>query len=353
MSPKNTGKPSETEENIGVEIFKKAMVFQLTEQMRARGCEKQARLVELLRRRVENPIDDEVLSLVKHLSAVDARDDPKWKEPTFLVGSNRERKALNCVMMEKFAKDNNRPILQYDFLSVSFNAQSGPSERIIRDFSEGGRGKFVEGAPVMITQNVKTSAGIANGVRGRMIGFVYKDQAKQQSVLQRLRLGSAGEVIREDRAPDYLIVEFEANEKYNAVPTMIPGRRVVPVTLQAIDEILELPGGTERQNKVAWMAFPVEVAFSITFHKCQGLTLERVVICAPKRVGKGGAALTYEMMLVALTRTTMNDHVRFMPSKSGTDMSHLKGLKSSKEVIEYFNGEFDPITHQRKFPKTR
>jgi len=87
------------------------------------------------------------------------------------------------------------------------------------------------------------------------------------------------------------------------------------------------------------MAFPVEVAFSITFHKCQGLTLERVVICAQKRVGKGGTALTYE---------TTNGHVRFTPTKSTDINSHLKGPKSS----DYFNGEFDPIS-RRRVPTTR
>ena len=328
------------EESLGAEIFKKARVFQLQKQMRAEGCEKQRRLVELLRSPVTNPITDAVLQLVQPFSRNDVVCDQAWKKPTFLVGTNKERRALNKSMLVNFAKSNGHPILSFKFDSASFNAQSNVVLPHLYKLSCVGTGYFVKDAPIMITMNIRTMAGVSNGVCGKMHSFAYNEDGFFEGVKIKLRGAQPGEFVPVP-CPDYLIVELPQDEKYNQVPTLSRGTRLIPLPLKIVDEELDVnDDAKKKKTHVSWKAFPCELAYAITFHKCQGLTLERVVVCAPKRVGRGGIAITYEMILVALTRTTKNDHVRFMPSNLGFDMSHLKKLVSNQCVLDYFAGRF-------------
>ena len=103
--PKNAPSRAATEaaEMEGINLWKKAKVFQLRGQRRAAGCPLQAEIVNKLRARVEHPIDDFVLRNVTTLSVEDARRDPAWKSPTFLVGTNEERHKINAAMIQRFA----------------------------------------------------------------------------------------------------------------------------------------------------------------------------------------------------------------------------------------------------------
>jgi hypothetical protein len=332
------------EERLGAELFKRAAVFVLEEQMRARDCATQGALVARLRRCVDQPVDDETLSLVRPFVAADVVRDALFREPTFLVGTNRERVAINNALIVNYATSVGKPILRFQYDAASFNLQGEAVLSIVRRVSDEGQGLFVEGAPVMITSNVKTVAGVSNGVRGRMVAVVFSSPDHEMCARLVRANSPPGAIVDIPCTPAYLVVELERDEKYASVPTLESGRRLIPVALTTVEEELELRGGPnkkKKKDKVLWRAFPVVLAFALTFHKCQGLTLPRVVVCANKPCGRGGLAISYEMLLVALTRTSHNDHVRLMPDGIGNCYAHLKELKSNRFVTEYFSGTFD------------
>jgi ATP-dependent exoDNAse (exonuclease V) alpha subunit len=329
-------------------LWAKARVFTMLGNRRANECEVQKKLSNLLRSPIPLPITDELIGLVRHYNHSDARDDPLWRNPTFLVPTNEERKTLNLAAVKRFAKYTKQPVIQFTYETGSFAARNQVNLDKIREHSMLHQGLFAIGAPVMISTNVSTACGIANGVMGKVFGFRYENETDQEMFNLAIQQGAPGVEV-ELPTPKFMLIELPFDVKY--IPTPFHGkvesRRVVPLCVSEIEEEISVQG-VAKQLRLTWSGFPCELSYAITFHKCQGLTLDRVVVCANKR--PTGKDIVYEQLLVALTRVRKNDHLRFMPlaGNTGASMDHLKRLPSNPSVIAYFAGEFDPHTNVRR-----
>ena len=71
--------------------------------------------------------------------------------------------------------------MRFEFNCATFNGQIPECLKIIRAFSTSHVGYFVPGAPIMITENISTICGLANGVSGKMYDFIYGDYEKYLS----------------------------------------------------------------------------------------------------------------------------------------------------------------------------
>lgn len=122
---------------------------------------------------------------------------------------------------------------------------------------------------VMLTMNIWTEAGLCNGALGTLIDFVYAEGQQPPSL------------------PICVIVQFD--EPYNA-PSVSPDLpRCVPIC--PITQVSQSLGyNAERQQ------LPLRLAWAMTIHKCQGLTLEKAWIDLGKSENVTG--MTY----VALSR---------------------------------------------------
>jgi ATP-dependent exoDNAse (exonuclease V) alpha subunit len=66
----------------------------------------------------------------------------------------------------------------------------------------------------------------------------------------------------------------------------------------------------------------VELSFVITLHKLQGKTMPKLIIELNERPFP--PSITYNGLLVALSRVTKRSDLRIMPIKSGCDILYLK-----------------------------
>ena len=126
------------------------------------------------------------------------------------------------------------------------------------------------GARVMLTSNLWTNAGLVNGALGEVEQIVYNPG------------------ITPPEPPTYVLVRFD---KYVGVPWDEAFPQIVP--------IIPIERGRERQ-------IPLRLAWGLTIHKSQGLTLEKATINIGKTERQG---LTF----TAISRVKSLDGLRFQP----------------------------------------
>ena len=134
------------------------------------------------------------------------------------------------------------------------------------------------GASVMLNQNLLPAEyGLVNGAQGSVIDILYVENT--------------------DRLPKSVIVDFPGYTGphfFKDHPTWVP---IVPFTAQMENSV------HSRRTQL-----PLRLAFAITVHKSQGLTLERAVVDLENRENKEGG-LTY----VALSRLKTFDGLFLQP----------------------------------------
>jgi hypothetical protein len=108
-----------------------------------------------------------------------------------------------------------------------------------------------------------------------------------------------------------------------------------------------------------YCTYDVELAFVITFHKCQGRTLQKVILDLNKQTGQGN--VNYSSLYVGLSRVRKGDDIRILPfiephnhslfnkdtekqfrDAADRPLEHLKQLKPPDYMARWYRG-FDPL----------
>jgi ATP-dependent DNA helicase PIF1 len=136
------------------------------------------------------------------------------------------------------------------------------------------------GAKVMLTQNIWVELGLINGTTGTVEDVVWKEHAD----------------VKKDQ-PQALLTAVDGYSG-PALFTQQDGKKAIPV-FSVLREWEGAGGSCSRRQ------FPVTLAFALTVHKSQGLTLNRVVLDIEDKDNTAG--LTY----VAVSRVKKLSGVRF------------------------------------------
>ena len=147
------------------------------------------------------------------------------------------------------------------------------------------------GARVMLTSNLWTDAGLVNGALGVIQQIVYNPGSSPPE------------------PPTYVLVRFY---NYLAVPWDESIPQVVPIT--------PIEKGNKKQ-------LPLKLAWGLTIHKSQGLTLEKATINIGKQERQG-------MTFTTISRVKDLAGLRFQPPFSYDryeKMSKLPGVKIRKD----------------------
>ena len=131
------------------------------------------------------------------------------------------------------------------------------------------------GARVMMTMNVDTADGLVNGVTGEVVAIKRNDAEKVSVILVKFDNIKVGQ-----RA-------IESSQWKMQYPNAVPVSRH-----QSRYDKANKKGAT-----TAIVQFPLTLAWAVTIHKCQGLTMDQVVVSL-----KGGAKLNCGQAYVAFSR---------------------------------------------------
>ena len=104
----------------------------------------------------------------------------------------------NIRMILRYAEECGRPALRFNYDCASFAAQSPGILQVLRSFSADSVGYYVQGAPIMIFENVSTLCGVSNGVCGRLVGFRYEDEEKQRRIQHAIENAAPGSFLDVD-----------------------------------------------------------------------------------------------------------------------------------------------------------
>jgi hypothetical protein len=162
---------------------------------------------------------------------------------------------------------------------------------------------LARGARVMLTVNLQTETGLVNGTIGTVRDIIFKD---------------------DDGPPSLPIAVMVAFDNYNG-PTItnLEGEKVVPIV--PVQRTWMSKSGTSCSRT----QIPVRLAWAITVHKSQGLTLRKVII------DLGDKEFSAGLSFVAVSRVHALEDIIFRPF----NFERLQHLKNGKRLQERLKEE--------------
>jgi ATP-dependent DNA helicase PIF1 len=194
-----------------------------------------------------------------------------------VVATNDVRNRINRQKLSTFSPiikiddgDENSADVEHDKLEGNFYDTTDPH-------------LFAIGADVMLTTNLWTEAGLVNGSSGRVVSILKPQDARKARIL---------------------LVDFPA---YRGPALLATHKTVVPITQVRVDQTV---------------AIPLTLAWAITIHKSQGMSLDHVT------VDLGSKEFSSGLSFVALSRARRISGLRILPF----DYERFKRIASGKYV---------------------
>ena len=151
------------------------------------------------------------------------------------------------------------------------------------------------GSRIILRKNLWTDAGLVNRVLGYISGVVFTDYNRMLT--------------------NYLLIEFDG---YCGPPFLPEYPKVVPIPT--------FKGDFEHESKnCTRIQFSIVLAWAITIHKCQGMTLDKVVIDIGKK------EMAAELTFVAISRVRYIDDLTFSATYP---LSRLQSIRNGKRIAE-------------------
>jgi hypothetical protein len=311
---------------------------------------------------VRRPVTDAILdaAALRPLSALDVRSDPLWHDAVLITGTNAVRQHVNRERVLVFAQQHGVPVYAWRLpLPVQVSAGLSPSDidNLYHAFPELVV-YFVEGAPAMLVDNVQPALGLANGSQVRLHSFTLEGGSEVHSELEAAarRAMEAGSVIVWVRHPVLSVNVAVTCSDPDAWPDdcklqgVVCGRDEVVVPLWPYSKTATtLKSRRAREAARAIFTYRPSVfdlAFALTYHKCQGATIPRVILDVS---GANGRTLRLAALYVAFSRVRRGDHIRTLPGQdrgAGT-LDHLKKLEHEPDLVSWYDA-LEPVSRSER-----
>jgi hypothetical protein len=285
-----------------------------------------------------------------YLTHADVVADPSWTEASIVVPTNAQRENMLPHLIVNFARLRGVPVLRFRYTLYAQSAVDDfESDATYRRFPAL-TGYFVQSAPVFINANINPSKGLANGTCAFMHSLSWEDDEYIHDVQERISRAQPGDVIDVD-LPLSLNVEVKVTPLNSAQwhrpddETLLPGRVVIPLDCSSDAEVT-LSSGTRMKFK----QFMCDLAFVITFHKCQGRTISKVILDLNRQPGQGN--VQYSSLYVGLSRVRSGSDIRLFPpldqhaagvmTQHHDPLHHLTHLRPNADLATWWSG-FDDL----------
>jgi hypothetical protein len=327
----------------GLAVLKSARRFLLTRIMRSDNDEVFTRCQNALRDlTVQFPITASFLKHIKKLSIADMQD-PRWRFAPIAVMSRVERDKLNMLQLVRFAEYFDLPLFRWRKPLPNYPVTASMSDAEVDDLYENEPNMwnyFVEGAPGLLTENIKSTRGLVNGTP-----FLYDSLDFQGAVPEKVLAAYA-----EGRYPGHPIT-LDHDERPHAIfirvgstdqnPHFWHGVQLEDLSRQLVDTGMPrdvndewpqiIPISTERvvsakdaalvfsgcavqhglKKALRMKEYPIMLAFAMTDFKLQGRTLPHLAINIMKR-SNWGSAMDLPGFYVMVSRGTSFKALRWL-----------------------------------------
>ena len=287
----------------GLQLLQAAPRIVLTRLMRVDADDPDAEAftqVQLHMRRmdVEQPVPDALMRRLRAISTADLAEDEEWRFAPVGVLTHIERDTINIAQVEAFARAFDLPLVKWRIAMVDTVDDVGLRDRLYADEPNLFQ-YFVEGAPVYLTETIKSVRKLVNGSPAIMDSLAFVDNAVPLELSMVCAKG--GFRIVELKEPPFAVNvrvggTTDAPQLWHGVPlddlsglieSVIPNEQVIPLLVSSNAEDAELHGIVAAQaniaEKVKVKIFQFMLAFALTDFKLQGRTLPKLVINLCKR----------------------------------------------------------------------
>lgn len=266
------------------------------------------------------------------------------------VDVNRTRLYTHNVNVNKI---NENELALLDGETVTYNAIAHGDDKLVETLKKSVRTSdeltLKVGAKVMFIKN-NNELGVSNGTMGELIGFTTIKQLKSKE-----EFSSADDDNDELDTADNDVADKEASEKDNSDNLKVSTDRFPIIKLnsgrQVIAEGEEWMIEDESGEILAsYTQIPLSLAWAITIHKSQGMTLDAAEIDLSKtfELGQGYVALSRLKSLEGLKLLGMNDlSLRLDPLARGADSRFQELSSEAEKAFETMEREVLDESHDR------
>ena len=167
------------------------------------------------------------------------------------------------------------------------------------------------------------------------ISLTFSDPLAQQRCNDLLSCAAGGTVLELPYLPSSINVLVQ-HPSYSWAPeeSLVRGQLVIPILCCDSDDIRVSWGA--QTHSVSSRSHAVELAFSMTFHKVQGKTLDRVVLDLNRR--PFNPKVSFTALLVAISRVRSSTHLRILPAQPGQTFDYLLRLSPDEDLRIWLSG---------------
>ena len=350
----------------GAAIWSKVFRIRLTKIERTDDCPIQTARLEEMRRslRFSRNIYNGIKILQRsdvHGTGLPGAPPGPWSSARSLHTTNAARHTAGELHLQREAGLRRTFMFKWRLgLPDSFvrNGLSAAAIAVFYDITPDAWGYFVEGVPFMSLSNINTAIGLTNGAVGTAHSLIFA--LEHQRAVENAIRGAAAKgcwevVLPPNIRPTHMKVAFdipanirEALQDPDQAPN-VPGeiindKWVIPFGEKSLDAI-KLPikvtnnnGQVQNaQSKIKMNGFELTQALAITFHKAQGLTLNRVLLDLSMLAFY---IITWEMLYVGFSRAPTDDDLRRMAPASENAENYLFKLRPKKATVTYLDSNY-------------
>ena len=318
---------------MGLRVVRAARLFRLSTILRAQGDPEFVRLQQMMRRTdVKHPVPSQLIDNLKTISNEDVENDKAWQFALIGVRTHMEGDVLNYAQLINFAKTHNKPIVRWKLRPCR------PFQIDMEQVYEAETtlwGYYVQGAPILLTWNLKSARGLSNGVAALMYSLTLTEQQDRETVnaAQNMR-GVVVTLTAPPHAINVIVGGTKERPRYwhgNPLPDLSESlqfseekgtsqekEQIIPImmTETAVQHIYSLqaarclPMNRNGVGKLKMRVHPYQLAFALTDYKMQGRTMDKIMISLPQRTS------SYELQLNSLytfiSRVRTQDGLRLL-----------------------------------------
>lgn len=268
----------------GAFLFSTFRLRELNQQMRAPDNLKHMEMLDRLRNPPQGkpPVSSEDISNIKFFETEDISEDETWITAPIIVLTNQERFGCNALQSAHFSKVKgklryiwNVPIRGDEISDLSQNDinQLFQNNLVLKHY-------FVKGAPGYLTRNINPSLGLANGTSVIYHSLILDEKEDQRTILEKVINSTSSIDILLKYPPKYVCVTVPTAELIHFENrTLVQGEVVIPLPLEKDPKLIKLKCPELLKNvSVLTERHSVEMKFSLTAHKVQGLTCPKLIL---------------------------------------------------------------------------
>jgi hypothetical protein len=179
---------------------------------------------------------------------------------------------------------------------------------------------------------------VANGTPVTMDSLTFDPkmgESELQELLQTIARAEPGEVIvLKSSQVAFIWVNVDASVQSDPTKRRVP-LRFMKQQCGSLHGMVEARRGSTGKLDMATGGFPVDLAHAMTYHKLQGATLEKLIVCLNK-ARSGAATMQFSGLYVCATRVRTFANIRRLPGVAA-QLAYVPGLRPDSDIAGFLS----------------